>query len=76
MDFDHITFLASPGYASTQAAVLVLTLGFIAFWLPRGASEATQTFYWKFATLLAELLVAGGVIGLLTFAGRAKIESN
>lgn len=64
-------------------AVAVLLIFFlvpaIAYFVVRAQQDwfpDDSALYWKVAAFLAEVLVAGGLIGLITFAGRAKVESN
>lgn len=76
MEFDPIAYLSIPTYAAQLVATTVIGLGFIVFSLPSKWSASAQILYWRIATFLAEILVAVGLIGLITFAGRAKVESN
>jgi hypothetical protein len=76
MDFDPIAQLTKPGFAATLAFIIISTLGFIAYRLPATWSDANQKVYLRAIGMAAEVFVAIGIIGLVTFAGRAKLDSN
>ena len=76
MEFDPIAQLAQPGYAAALAFIVIATLGFLAYRLPVGWTERGEKIYLRVIGFVAEILVAVGIIGLITFAGRAKLDSN
>lgn len=63
--------LANPMYALTFGLSIILVVALAAYFLTR---SKPQTKRWQ--ALLSEILVSVGVIGLLTFAARAHIESE
>lgn len=76
MEFDAIAHLANPGFAAKLAFIIILAFGFIAYRIPLAWSDARQKIYLRIIGMAAEIFVAIGIIGLVTFAGRAKLDSN
>jgi len=63
--------LVNPMYALTLGISTILVVASVAFFLTRNRPRARR---WQ--SLISEVLVSVGVIGLLTFAARAHIESE
>lgn len=63
--------LVNPMYALTLGISIILVVALVAYFLTR---SKPQTKRWQ--ALLSEILVSVGIIGLLTFAARAHIESE
>ena len=72
IEFDPIAQLAKPGYAATLAFIIITALGYLAYRLPLGWTERSQLIYLRAIGFAAEILVAVGIIGLVTFAGRGR----
>lgn len=61
----------NPKYALTVGLAIILGVALVAYFLTRNRPQARR---WQ--ALLSEVLVSVGVIGLLTFAARAHIDSE
>lgn len=67
----YFWMLIDPKYALTVGLTIILSIALVAYFLTRNSPQARR---WQ--ALLSEVLVSVGVIGLLTFAARAHIDSE
>jgi len=74
--FDPIAQLANPLIAAIYAFIAITTVGYLAYRVPANWPRAKENVYLRVIAFTAEILVAVGIIGLITFAGRAKLEST
>lgn len=74
IEIDFISRLATPQVAVFAAIVLVMTLSVVFYVLPRKLSAQARKSYIPRIQFIAEVLVSVGLIGLVSFAGKAKFE--
>jgi hypothetical protein len=74
MEFDAVAALSMPQFAAKLIAIVVIAMSVIVYRLPTGWDKDRTGVYWKSMALAAEILVVVGLIGLVTYAGRAKLE--
>lgn len=63
--------LVNPAYALALGLLIILAIALIAYFLTRNSPQLRR---WQ--ALISEVLVAVGVIGLVTFAARVHMESE
>lgn len=71
IEISFLWMLVNPKYALTVGFTIILGVALIANFLTRNRPQARR---WQ--ALLSEVLVSVGVVGLLTFAARAHIDSE
>lgn len=71
IEISFLWMLVNPKYALTVGLTIILCVALVAYFLTRNRPQARR---WQ--ALLSEVLVSVGVIGLLTFAARAHIDSE
>ncbi|MCU6497653.1 hypothetical protein LPN04_07605 [Rugamonas sp. A1-17] len=71
IEISFLWMLVNPKYALMVGLTIILGVALVAYLLTRNRPQARR---WQ--ALLSEVLVSVGVIGLLTFAARAHIESE
>jgi hypothetical protein len=70
-----VRLFSAPLTAFIISAIIVAGFGYLFYRIGNGKRGAAAR-YWKLLTLLAEVCVAVGLIGLATFAGRMKIGAD
>lgn len=73
---DFVRLFSSPSMAFVLSACIVAGLACLFFGIGHGRSPAATAHYWKRLSLIAEICVAVGLIGLATFAGRMKLSAD
>lgn len=73
MALDIIILCSDPKMALPFILIFVSFFSYIIYLFQRGISSQNQKLYWKTASLIAELCVIIGLVGIVSFAGRAKI---
>lgn len=71
VEISFLWMLVNPKYALIVGLTIILSIALIAYFLTQNRPRARR---WQ--ALLSEVLVSVGVIGLLTFAARAHIDSE
>jgi hypothetical protein len=71
IEISFLWMLVNPKYALMVGLTTILGVALVAYFLTRNRPQARR---WQ--ALLSEVLVSVGVIGLLTFAARAHIDSE
>jgi hypothetical protein len=70
--FGFVRLFSSPSTAFIVSAIVVATWGYVIY--RDGRNKGPR--HWKLLSLVAEICVAVGLIGLATFAGRMKIGAD
>lgn len=73
---DFVRFFSSPSMAFVISACIVAGFGWLFFSIGHDKPAAAANRYWKLLSLVAEICVAVGLIGLATFAGRMKLSAD
>lgn len=76
MPFDPIASLVVPSYSAAMIFIWVGFVSFVVFRLPSNWSPTKQRVYWRGVAFAAEVFVIVGLLGLFTYAGRARIDAN
>lgn len=71
-----VTLFSAPFWAFIISAIIVSGFGYLFYRIGNGKRGCAAARYWKLLTLLAEVCVAVGLIGLATFSGRLKISAD
>jgi hypothetical protein len=74
IEIDPISSLVNPVYALGVALIAILSAFLVAFWLLRQSRRRTLAM--RRVALIAEIFVVVGVVGIFTFVGRARVESQ
>lgn len=75
IEYDFIAGLANPVTAAIFTLIALAALTHITYRWPTHNDENSERLYLRKISLLAEVLVSVGLIGLITFAGRSKLDS-
>lgn len=73
---DFVRLFSSPERAFVISACIVAGFAFLFFGIGHYRPAAAANYYWKRMSLIAEVCVAVGLIGLATFAGRMKLSAD
>lgn len=73
---DFVRLFSSPSMAFVISACIVAGFGCLFFSLGHHRPAPAANHYWKRMSLIAEVCVAVGLIGLATFAGRMKLSAD
>jgi hypothetical protein len=73
---DFVRLFSSPLIAFVISAFIVAGFGCMFFSIGHEKPAAAANRYWKLLSLVAEICVAVGLIGLATFAGRMKLSAD
>lgn len=73
MELDIIILCSDPKMALPFIFIFVSFSSYITYLFQRDISKQNQILYWKTASFIAELCVIIGLVGIVSFAGRAKI---
>ncbi len=76
IEIEPLWQLASPKWAMLVGMSLIIVVAALSYLLMRRLTSLRKDRYKQFMTLLAEVLVSVGIIGLVTFAARAKIDAD
>lgn len=71
-----VRLFSAPLTAFIISAVIVACCGYLFYRVGRTKPAPAAERYWKLLSLVAEICVAAGLIGLATFAGRMKISAD
>jgi hypothetical protein len=71
-----VRLFSAPLTAFFISAVIVAGCGYLFYRIGSAKPAPAAQRYWKLASLVAEICVAAGLIGLATFAGRMKISAD
>lgn len=71
-----VRLFSAPSMAFVISAIIVSGFGYLFYRIGNGKSAAAGHRYWKLLSMVAEICVAVGLIGLATFAGRMKISAD
>ena len=71
-----VRLFSAPFTAFIISAIIVSGFGYLFYRIGNDKQDRAAARYWKLLTLLAEVCVAVGLIGLATFAGRLKISAD
>lgn len=74
VDLDYISLFSSAKFSGTLIFTWVFVWAAFFLFRPRKLGKQSIDLYWRGAAFFAEILVIGGLLGLFTFAGRARIE--
>jgi hypothetical protein len=75
----HLGFVrlfSAPLMAFFISAIIVSGCGYLFYRIGSAKTGPAAERYWKLVSLVAEICVAAGLIGLATFAGRMKISAD
>jgi hypothetical protein len=75
-EFDVVALLSMPVFAAKEVVLLVALSAFLIYRIPVRCKWINAEFYWRTMAFVAEILVIVGLLGLVTYAGRAKLEEN
>jgi preprotein translocase subunit YajC len=76
IEFDVISLLSTPLKAAIVVILVVAVFSVFFYYLPKKLSSNAQKNYIPRIQFIAEILVSIGLIGLVTFSGRAKFDSD
>jgi hypothetical protein len=71
-----VRLFSAPSMAFMISAIIVSGCGYLFFRIGSNKPAPAAARYWKLLTLVSEICVAVGLIGLATFAGRMKISAD
>jgi hypothetical protein len=71
-----VRLFSAPLMAFLISAMIVSGCGYLFYRTGRGKPAPAAERYWKLLSLVAEICVAAGLIGLATFAGRMKVSAD
>lgn len=71
-----VRLFSAPLMAFIISAIIVSGFGYLFYRVGSGKQGAAAARYWRLLSLVAEVFLAVGLIGLATFAGRMKISAD